>query len=91
MARKTQVPPKDFEEAVRELEEILSQIERGVPLEQSLVMYERGSFLIQHCTAILNSAEKQIEMITKNPDGTLRLERGDEATERRGDEGEAGK
>ncbi|MGE5610018.1 MAG: exodeoxyribonuclease VII small subunit [Bacillota bacterium] len=73
MAKKNQTPPKDFEEALKELEEILGQIERGeVGLEESLAKYERGSFLIQHCQGILNNAEKQIEVISKGPDGTLK-------------------
>lgn len=73
MAKKNQTPPKDFEEALKELEQILGQIERGeVGLEESLAKYERGSFLIQHCMGILNTAEKQIEVISKGPDGNLK-------------------
>jgi exodeoxyribonuclease VII small subunit len=72
MAKKTQNPPKSFEEALSELEQILSDIESGqVGLEQSLVKYERGSFLIQHCRTILGKAEKQIELLSKGPDGEL--------------------
>lgn len=66
----TQSPPKSFEDALRELEEILSEIEGGqVGLEESLVKYERGNFLIQYCRGVLNSAEKQIEAMTKAVDG----------------------
>ena len=73
MAKKNQTPPKDFEDALRELEQILGEIERGeVGLEESLVKYERGNFLIQHCQTILNSAEKQIELLTKGADGALK-------------------
>ena len=44
-----QTPPKCFEEALAELEQILAEIEGGsVGLEESLVKYERGNFLIQH-------------------------------------------
>jgi len=58
-----------------ELEQILTDIEGGeVGLEQSLVKYERGSFLIQHCRAILGKAEKQIELLSKGPDGELKAE-----------------
>ena len=75
MAKKTQPPPKSFEEAMTELEQILTDIESGeVGLEQSLVKYERGSFLIQHCRAILGTAEKQIELLSKGPDGELKAE-----------------
>ena len=71
-ARNNTTPPKDFQEAIRELEQILQEIERGdAGLEDSLVKYERGQFLIQHCQGILNKAERQIEQISKGPDGTL--------------------
>src|SRR3954469_5760834 len=64
--RSQQSPPKSFEEALRELEEILSEIENGnVGLEESLVKYERGNFLIQHCRGVLTAAEKQIEALGK--------------------------
>jgi exodeoxyribonuclease VII small subunit len=73
MARRNQTPPKSFEDAIRELEQIVGEIERGeVPLEESLVKYERGTFLLQHCQNILNEAEKQIEQISKAPDGSLK-------------------
>ena len=67
MAKRSQVPPKSFEDALAELEQILSDIEGGdVPLEESLVKYERGQFLIQHCRAVLSKAETQIEMLGKD-------------------------
>jgi exodeoxyribonuclease VII small subunit len=69
MAKKAQTPPKSFEAALEELERILNQIESGqTPLEESLAQYERGNFLIQHCRSVLNSAEKQIEMLNKGTD-----------------------
>jgi exodeoxyribonuclease VII small subunit len=72
MARAKQTPPKSFENALTELEGILSDIEGGqVPLEQSLVMYERGQFLIQHCRGVLSKAEKQIEVLSKTESGEL--------------------
>lgn len=72
MAKKTQSPPKSFEDALRELEEILGEIEAGdLGLEQSLQKYERGNFLIQHCRGVLNSAEKQIDLLSRAADGGL--------------------
>jgi exodeoxyribonuclease VII small subunit len=69
MAKKTQPPPKSFEDALSELEQILADIEAGeIGLEQTLARYERGSFLIQHCRTVLAAAEKQIEEINKSPD-----------------------
>jgi exodeoxyribonuclease VII small subunit len=70
MAKKNQQPPKSFEEAIQELEKILSEIESGnVGLEESLARYERGTFLVQHCRGVLAQAEKQIELIGKSGDG----------------------
>lgn len=71
MAKKNQQAPKTFEDAIQELEKILAEIESGdVGLEESLSRYERGTFLVQHCRGVLAQAEKQIEQITKGPDGT---------------------
>jgi len=72
MAKRNQNPPKNFEEALAELEQILSSVESGqISLEESLVKYERGNYLIQHCRSILATAEKQIEQLTQTPDGSL--------------------
>jgi exodeoxyribonuclease VII small subunit len=81
MSKKSpQIAPKNFEDALAELEQILSDIEGGeTGLEQSLVKYERGSFLIQHCRSILAKAEKQIELLSKSADGSLTTEPLDEA------------
>ena len=71
-SKKNQSPPKSFEEALAELEQILADIEGGeVGLEQSLLKYERGNFLIQHCRGVLNAAEQQIELLSKSADGEL--------------------
>jgi exodeoxyribonuclease VII small subunit len=75
MGKKAQSPPKSFEEALSELERILSDIEGGeVGLEESLARYERGTFLIQHCRGVLSIAEKQIEILSKAPDGAIQSE-----------------
>ena len=72
MAKKTQVPPKSFEEALTELEQILADIEGGeVGLEISLAKFERGMFLISHCRGVLGAAEKQIELLSKSSTGGI--------------------
>jgi exodeoxyribonuclease VII small subunit len=72
MAKKNQTPPKSFEDALSELERILHEIEGGeVGLEESLLKYERGNFLIQFCRGVLNTAEKQIEQLSQPADGLL--------------------
>jgi exodeoxyribonuclease VII small subunit len=53
-----------FEEAIRVLTEIVEKIETGqVPLEESLVQYEKGMALIGQCRRILQDAEKRIAEI----------------------------
>jgi len=75
MSKKIQSPPKNFEAALEELEKILAEIEGGgIGLEENLLRYERGTFLIQHCRGVLNSAEKQIGLLSKTPDGLLQSE-----------------
>jgi exodeoxyribonuclease VII small subunit len=82
MAKKTQPLPKNFEEGMRELETILSDIERGeMGVEDSLVRYERGAFLIQHCRGVLNKAQLQIEALAKAPEGAGTPETATEAAE----------
>ncbi|MFH1614205.1 MAG: exodeoxyribonuclease VII small subunit [Planctomycetota bacterium] len=54
-----------FEEAIKQLTDIVSRIESGrVPLQTSIEQYERGMALIKHCRKILQSAEKRIEKIS---------------------------
>ena len=68
-------PPGSFEEAMSELEQILTELERGdTRLEQSLAKYERGTFLIQYCRKVLTDAEHQVEVLTRGPDGSLKTE-----------------
>ena len=75
MAKRNLTPPKNFEEGLQELEQILAEIEGGeMGLEDSLAKYERGNFLIQHCRSVLNAAEKQIELLSKAPNGGLASE-----------------
>ena len=53
-----------FEDAIGQLERIVSDIETGdVSLETSLEQYEKGMALIKHCRGILQKAEKKIEKI----------------------------
>ena len=56
----------NFEEAIKNLTEIVSQLEQGrIPLQDSLAQYERGMTLIKHCRQILAKAEERIEKISQ--------------------------
>lgn len=60
-----------FEEALDELETIVSKLEGGqAPLQESIEIYERGEALKKHCEALLKMAEARIEKITLAKDGT---------------------
>jgi len=72
MAKKSQAQPRNFEDALAELEQIVADIEAGkIGLEESLLRYERGTYLIQHCRGVLSAAEKQVELLSKSDDGGI--------------------
>ncbi|HAU38176.1 MAG TPA: exodeoxyribonuclease VII small subunit [Phycisphaerales bacterium] len=55
-----------FEEALAKLEKIVSEIEQGaVPLEKSIEKYAEGNELVRQCRAILDEAEKKIQLLTR--------------------------
>ncbi len=61
-----------FEQALKQLEGITEQIERGaVGLEESIAKYEEGMGLITQCRAILTKAERKIEQLQERSDGEL--------------------
>ena len=66
-------PPVDtlsFEAALAELESIVSRLEQGeVDLEDSIVLYERGTALKAHCEKKLKGAEARLEKVVLGPDG----------------------
>ena len=64
--QKSDMEKLSFEQAIKELTSIVSQIEQGqIPLQDSLEQYERGMALIKHCRGILQKAEKRIEKISE--------------------------
>jgi exodeoxyribonuclease VII small subunit len=64
--KKNDIGKMSFEEAIKELTDIVGKIEQGkIPLQDSLEQYEKGMALIKHCKGILEKAEKRIEKISK--------------------------
>jgi exodeoxyribonuclease VII small subunit len=54
--------PKTFEEARRELERIVAELEAGrASLEDAVALWERGDELYRYCVGRLDSAEGKIE------------------------------
>ena len=53
-----------FERALKELESIVSRLERGdVELEESIAIHERGEALRDHCDRLLKQAEAKVEKL----------------------------
>lgn len=64
------VSAMSFERALKELETIVTRLERGdVELEESIAIYERGEALKQHCDRLLRQAEAKVEKLTFGADG----------------------
>jgi exodeoxyribonuclease VII small subunit len=59
-----------FENALNELESIVSKLERGeATLEESIAIYERGAKLKSHCEGKLKDAQLKVEKIVLDKDG----------------------
>ena len=64
------IKPKDFESALKKLEEIVKELEEGeLTLEKSLERYEQGVRLARFCNAKLHEAEARIEILQKDESG----------------------
>lgn len=79
MAKKNQPEPVNhepelsFEEAMNQLEEIVSHLERGeVPLEQAIELFQQGMQLSQLCGKKLSQVERKIEMIVEEDGETVK-------------------
>lgn len=67
----TPVSELSFEAAMKELETVVDQLERGdVALDASISLYERGAALKQRCEEELKRAEEKVAAITLDGDGT---------------------
>jgi exodeoxyribonuclease VII small subunit len=65
----------NFEESLKQLESIVSQLERGdLPLEESIRLFEDGIRLSAVCKQELDNAEGKVQVLLKQRDGTLQPE-----------------
>jgi exodeoxyribonuclease VII small subunit len=56
-------PELRYEEAVRELEKLISDMESGkFSLEETLLAYQRGAALLKHCQGMLAQVEQQVRV-----------------------------
>ncbi len=76
--------PENYEAAVAELEELVSQMESGaLSLEESLAAYRRGAALVAFCQQQLEKVEQQVrvldgETLKPLPSGTAPADGGDD-------------
>lgn len=55
-----------FEEAMKRLDEIVTQLERGeISLQESLNCFEEGSKLLSECNRMLEEAEQKVVLLRK--------------------------
>lgn len=55
----------NYEDAVRELEAVISALEEPqVALEESIALFERGQALAARCAALLNQAELRLQTLS---------------------------
>jgi exodeoxyribonuclease VII small subunit len=61
--------PASFEDAQRELEQIVERLERGqAPLDEAVALWERGEDLYRFCLGKLDAAQGKIEELAKLTD-----------------------
>ncbi len=67
-----------FEQALKELEEIVRGLEEGdTSLDASIDAYERGALLKKHCEEKLAQARARVDKITLSQDGAVGVEPAD--------------
>ena len=61
-----------FEESLTELEGVVRRLEQGeLPLEDSLVAFERGMALVKQLSKRLEDIERRVEVLLRQDDGSL--------------------
>ncbi|MBU1726265.1 MAG: exodeoxyribonuclease VII small subunit [Candidatus Omnitrophica bacterium] len=69
-----------FEDALKKLEKIVEELERGdLSLDEALKKYQEGIELSRVCSQRLDNAKKKIDLLTKNKKGEFELKPLDEA------------
>ena len=64
---------KKFEDAMKELEDIVKRLESGdLSLEESLKIFEEGITLSRYCFRKLEEAEKRVSILIKDENGIKR-------------------
>ena len=75
---KSKEKKKNFESALSCLEEIVQCLEdESLNLDDSIKKFEEGISLVRFCSKKLDESEKKIEILLKDKDGKIRLEKFD--------------
>ena len=63
---------KTFEQAMKQLEKIVQDLESGdMPLEKAIKTFEEGIQLSKFCSKKLDETEKRITILMQNSDGKI--------------------
>jgi len=69
---KNEIDKLTFEEALKALEEIVSQLDSGeIDLDKAVEAYERGTNLKAHCEKKLKEAQLRVEKIEVDKEGEI--------------------
>ena len=61
-----------FEKSIRQLEEIVQELETGdLPLEKAILRFEEGMRLSRQCSKMLDETEKKISVLIREADGSV--------------------
>lgn len=61
-----------FEDAMMKLDDTVRQLESGgLPLDESIRVFEEGIKLIKICNEKLEAAEQKVRLLTENADGSV--------------------
>jgi exodeoxyribonuclease VII small subunit len=62
-----------FDAALEQLQQVVGRLESGgLPLEDSIALYERGVALHDHCARLLGDAELRVQRLVEQAGGALR-------------------
>ena len=78
MAKKTELKDnkeeQKFEEALAEIDSIVSKLESGeLPLDETLQMFQRGMELINFCSNKLDVVDEKLKTLMEGADGKFSL------------------
>ena len=65
-----------FEDAMKELEEVVSELESGdLTLDKSIEKFKKGVELSNYCNKLLEDAEKTVSILVEQSDGKMQEEK----------------